>query len=374
MQQRDVGNEIMVAIVVIAVLAFAIAFSVILSLTTGEPAPTAIAERYTLTATTQVVTTQATATNTRRAASPSPTDTPTTEPTAEATNTSRPPTRTTAPTEQPSNTRRPSRTPEPTEAATERASSTPAATTRAAVTHTPTATPTLTPIAAIFTVEPTRTRTGTINPSATSRVSAPGDIGIIPTPTGGFVAVVPTQPPPTGACISVPSGWTTYTVQTGNTLFSIALAVRSSVPELLRVNCLSDADRIFAGQVLYVPRAPEGLVGMGVPSVSQNDCRNPAQAQISAPSAGSRVSSTFAVSGTAALGNFWYYRIEIRPDTSQTYNFWSQREASIQNGELAQIDSTLFADGLHWVRLSVIDLTGGIPFDAICTVPVYIEN
>jgi len=47
--------------------------------------------------------------------------------------------------------------------------------------------------------------------------------------------------------------WPSYRVQPGDTLSSLAAALRSSSSELMAANCLT-SDQIYAGQVLYVPR------------------------------------------------------------------------------------------------------------------------
>lgn len=49
--------------------------------------------------------------------------------------------------------------------------------------------------------------------------------------------------------------WPTYRVKSGDTLSAIAAATHSTVEELMLANCLTSS-RIFAGQVLYVPRLP----------------------------------------------------------------------------------------------------------------------
>jgi hypothetical protein len=46
-----------------------------------------------------------------------------------------------------------------------------------------------------------------------------------------------------------------YRIKRGDTLFSLALGTGSTVRELVSANCLLN-DRIFAGQLLYVPRLP----------------------------------------------------------------------------------------------------------------------
>lgn len=49
--------------------------------------------------------------------------------------------------------------------------------------------------------------------------------------------------------------WSDYLVQPGDTLYSLAGATGSSVEELMLANCLPD-NRIYYGQILYMPRLP----------------------------------------------------------------------------------------------------------------------
>lgn len=56
--------------------------------------------------------------------------------------------------------------------------------------------------------------------------------------------IVPTQPPPPA----------TYTVVPGDTLFKISLQFGINIADLIRVNGLTDPNRIFIGQVLTLPR------------------------------------------------------------------------------------------------------------------------
>lgn len=61
---------------------------------------------------------------------------------------------------------------------------------------------------------------------------------------------------------AVNSEWPTYTVQSGDTLLSIATRTGSTVAELTEANCLPNPSRIFSDQVLYVPRLPvDGVEG-----------------------------------------------------------------------------------------------------------------
>jgi LysM repeat protein len=166
-------------------------------------------------------------------------------------------------------------------------------------------------------------------------------------------------------------------VQSGNTLFAIALAVNSTVDELKDANCIADSDSIRTGQVLFVPRAPQQPVAtLSAGGNSQNlsvlGCANP-EVVIVAPSSNERLSGVFTVYGTATRADFWYYKIEVRPNASTIYNFYSDSYTPVVNGVLGQINTTLFGKGVHWVRLSVVNLGGGILEDSFCEVPFVFE-
>jgi LysM repeat protein len=59
---------------------------------------------------------------------------------------------------------------------------------------------------------------------------------------------------PANCVVSQPAGWTTYTVQSGDTLSGIAQRGGSSVAELALANCITDARFIVVGATLFVPR------------------------------------------------------------------------------------------------------------------------
>lgn len=65
------------------------------------------------------------------------------------------------------------------------------------------------------------------------------------------------SPQPTPAPTTAPSGQT-YTVQPGDTLFSIALSFGLTVEELAQANQITDPSTIYAGQVLIIPSAGGG--------------------------------------------------------------------------------------------------------------------
>jgi hypothetical protein len=192
------------------------------------------------------------------------------------------------------------------------------------------------------------------------------DTGILPTPTP-FETV-------TASC-TPPEGWVVYVVKPEETLFAISLAVGSTVGELRDANCLQSVDNIYYGLPLYVPRLPEGAVltmtpeGNGTQSVpvASVGCTN-AGTIITAPQPGATVSGVFTLFGTAALDNFSYYKIEIRPDFASIYNFYDRFDKPVTAGALGQVNTAQFGPGLYWVRLTVVDNTGNFPTP--CAIPL----
>lgn len=386
--QRDIGNEIIVAIVVVGVLAFALTFAIILSLSSGttaadtpstaqavaltetSPAPESTAPAAETDPAVAVETatvslaqpTHAVSTNTPAAQSSAPTSTPTRtqEPT-----TARPAaTQTVKPTRQPSPTQTLTESAQPTATPTLTSTRQPTATltstsaaTRAQMTV-PTLTPTMTPTVTFILITVTSSPTPTV--TATPEPAIPG---------------------PRVFCIA-PFGWRPYVVQAGDTLTSIARATGSNVLDLQVANCLDRTVTIAAGDVIYVPRLPGEPVQTAVPGQVVNitpvgelqpaGCTNP-NAIISEPAARARVGTRFAVRGTAAGNNFGYYALEVRSDFVTVYTPYLTSTQPVVNGELGVIDrGTVFAPGVYWIRLSVFDQAGGIN-TARCAVPVYFE-
>lgn len=269
---------------------------------------------------------------------------------------------------------------------------TPSATNTATATSTSTSTPTETPEPTntpTATSTPTPTITPTITPTVT-RTPRPSEISpLLPTltPLSTEVGLLPTLTAmamdgatgvnPSGC--SAPNGWVLYVVQPGNTLFSIAQASGSTVSELSSVNCLPDVNRITTGDVLFVPRVPVLPIvptmsgGMSSGGYSAVGCTNPA-VQITRPAIGQRVSGVFDVVGNASYGDsFGYYSLQIRSDSSATYNFYSRSENPVLNGVLGQMDAGLFSPGLYWIRILIVDNTGNVASDSTCVIPILID-
>lgn len=87
---------------------------------------------------------------------------------------------------------------------------------------------------------------------------------------------------------NVRTEWPVYTVQAGDTLFSIAVEVGSTTTELTLANCLSNPSMIYTGQQLHVPQSPSAPTS------------TPAQVVIISPAANAVVNAGFelVVTGT----------------------------------------------------------------------------
>jgi hypothetical protein len=271
------------------------------------------------------------------------------------------------------NTSLPTMTPSPTKTNTPRPSNTPAPT----ATNTPRPTNTLVPTATntrIPTITPTPSPT--LRPSATP-TSRSAMTGIIPTPPPSPTVLPPNQPTRTPSSCLLPQGWTSYTVQSGNTLFAIALATNSTVAELRDANCIENIDNITTGDVIFVPRAPVRPVATFVPSGIRDGlypigCQN-TNVIITSPISAQHLNGTFAVYGSAVRNDFLYYKLEIRPDAASIYNFYMDSYNQVTNGVLGEINSELFGPGLHWVKLTMVDIYSTIPIDSTCEIPVIFD-
>lgn len=215
------------------------------------------------------------------------------------------------------------------------------------------------------TASPTRTPIPTHTPSYTPRSTEFSPI--LPTATINATTIT------TVDCVP-PVGWVRYVVPSGATLFSIAQAVGSSVSELQIANCLDDPTRLISGDVLLVPRLPASVPTNPImPGMTRVGCNNPA-VQINAPGLGQAVSGAVTIAGNALYGEqFGYYKLEIRADAMQVYNFFSRSEMPTQGGTLGRLDTSLFAPGRYWLRLVVVDRSGNVPADATCVIPIIID-
>ena len=395
--QRDIGNEIIVAIVAVAVLVFALTFGIILSLsnanslenespdgvvqsnvategTEGGDTPT---EQPSLTHTIEPSITP-TATQTATATEspvPTATVTHTTSPTFTATATQ---TESSTPTRRPSVTHTPvpsntatdtpTRTTTPSPTSTDTAVPTATDMPSATATHKPTETMTATRTA---TRTPTRTPSQTPSPTRTATVTATRRVVPTVTPLASPAINTPTSEEADSTVCIAPFGWVEYVVRRGDSLFSIARATGSTIDALQEANCLENIDRIRVGEKLYVPGPSSGLVQPDDGSLSPQGCTD-VGAIIVNPSPGALLRNVFVLRGNALDDNFSYYQIDVRPESATTYSFYSRSEQPVVNGTLGTIDPGIFRPGVYWIRLSVFN-TSDQAVSPTCAIPMIFE-
>ena len=89
----------------------------------------------------------------------------------------------------------------------------------------------------------------------------------VPNPNGSPLATATVNVTFQANC-AIRTDWPTYSVVAGDTLFSIAQKVGSSVNELAQANCLTNTGVIVVGQQLRVPRLPEQPGQTPVPPIA----------------------------------------------------------------------------------------------------------
>lgn len=369
--QRNLDNEIVVAVVAVAILAFALIAALLLSDSSPTESPTLVPTMTTPTAVTQSNTIDAAPTVTvptqqtsqvqlvieTVTSSPTITNMPETIRSATATLTvTREPTNTAIPTSAVTSTVTPTIT------ATQTITPTHTLTQTATVTTTPTPTQTLTP-----TLIPTATETHT--PIVITRDARTPVL----LPTIESVDAIPTQP----ATCERPMTWETVTISDSVTLYELAAATGVSLDELLHVNCLSHTDFVRSGTELFVPQAPTETLGnlpyAAVDSdVSPIGCNSP-DTRITFPNSQRQLSGIVTVFGTAQRYNFAYYVVDVRPDFAVTYERVNKSAQEVNDGILALMNTEFFGGGVYWIRLSLVDERGEIPPRAICEIPVIFE-
>jgi hypothetical protein len=151
----------------------------------------------------------------------------------------------------------------------------------------------------------------------------------------------------------------------GDTLFSIARRVGSTVELLRAANCLADADVIFGEQILYIP-PPNGTVDV---SALAEGCQA-AGSFISEPVLGAIVRGVIEVRGTANIDSFRFYRLEIRRDSDPVYQEIVRGGHPVVDGVLGRVNTSRFAEGVYVLRLVVVDQRGA--FVQPCAVPILV--
>jgi len=109
-----------------------------------------------------------------------------------------------------------------------------------------------------------------------------------------------------------------------------------------------------------VPTVPIVTPTMTVPPPPL--CPNPA-VNLTAPGENARLSGAVQVTGTAAIGNFWYYKVEIGVgrDPSGWTVIGDLHYAPVSGGVLETFNAAAFPAGEYSLRLVAVDKTGNFP-------------
>jgi LysM repeat protein len=187
-----------------------------------------------------------------------------------------------------------------------------------------------------------------------SEVIIPGDVIYLPT------APLPTPPP--RHCSGPPLDWVLYTVQPGDTMFSLARSRGVTVYDVLSANCLESV-YLYAGTPLYLPPAgPSPAPGATpIPGETPVVTREPgAVCWITSPANGATVSGDVTFFGTANAADFSFYKLEaLGPGTGGSWASLLGQVVStpVQEGALGTASLALWQPGAYTVRLVVVDQT-----------------
>jgi len=147
----------------------------------------------------------------------------------------------------------------------------------------------------------------------------------------------------------IPNGWNSYTIQRGDTFFTIAQKLGTTVQALQAANCLANINNIFVGQVIYVPGQSNGTTNT---SYALEGCTDTGT-QITNLTVGQLVSGLVTVEGKATVNNFALYRLEIRPDSAKVYTLYNSYVKPVTQGVLGEVDTRIFSPGIYWLKLTV---------------------
>jgi LysM repeat protein len=195
----------------------------------------------------------------------------------------------------------------------------------------------------------------------------------------GQVLCIPglAAPPPSGGY---------YIVQRGDTLYSIARRFGTTYWAIAVANNLSNPNYIYPGQGLFIPgyTLPPPVVPPVKPAPTPTPTPTPTPqiavcppwANITEPTVDAELDGsgiTF-VRGTAAIDNFWFYKLEFGFGEWPTEWFVIEElhYAPVVNGYLGDWKTGALPEGVYQLRLVVVDNTGNYPEP--CQVQVIVKR
>jgi hypothetical protein len=121
------------------------------------------------------------------------------------------------------------------------------------------------------------------------------------------------------------------------------------------------------------PTATPSTVETPTPVVRAPNCPNP-NARLTSPGVNQVVRGNVAVRGTANIGGFQYYKIEVGPGAKPRDSEWTVvgqlRRSPVTNGLLETFNSAAYPAGTYTLRLVVVDQTGNYPEPCRVTITV----
>ena len=176
----------------------------------------------------------------------------------------------------------------------------------------------------------------------------------------GNVLYLPSAPPqPVPGC-GPPFDWVFYTVQPGDTLFSLATRSGVSVSDVVFANCLTSTS-ISAGRRLYLSSLPSAPPMQPVASPSPLPLQPSGNVcLITSPADGGQVSGEVTFIGSATAEQFFFYKLEAKGP--QTGGIWASLLGSIVStpvtgGVLGTANFGSWEPGSYSIRLVVVDVT-----------------
>jgi LysM repeat protein len=179
--------------------------------------------------------------------------------------------------------------------------------------------------------------------------------------------------PSGGAPPPVTGGY--YTVQRGDTLYSIARRYGTSVWAIAMANNISNPSLIYPGQALLIPglapspapppSPPQPPAPTPTPTPTPQVAVCPSLSNITYPTVNAELNGwgTTFVKGTATDDNFWFYKLEFGwgelPD--EWFVIEELHYAPVVNGILGYWNTGALPEGVYQLRLVVVDGTGNYP-------------
>lgn len=180
---------------------------------------------------------------------------------------------------------------------------------------------------------------------------------ITPLPTLTFTVFPVTltdTPTPTEVPCEPMDDWVTYTVQSDETLYDLAVQFQTSVEALQRANCLPMLD-LQGGQTISVPSVD---VFSAFSIESPQGCDKP-KIRITSPVAGETVADGWEIVGEVDPPDFGFYRVQIRGETTgQAYETLFESDRRVGDGNRVAVLNFPGSDGAYWLRVQVYDSKG----------------